>query len=370
MNEKLIIFINGLPESGKSNTANILSEKFNIPIISTDHIFDNIIIPKFTKKNEIYCSYSSTNQNIKGHFSISKLQKKYPFVINTLFDIILDHLNSDDKFIHQNVIIIEGFVNLSRENIFKILNTKNILYLFIKNFSIIIDSYSISIHNHNYILLCNYIEFELKKYIFLLLSSKGYQSFINNNDSDSKLKFIKSKIENFINPSFNILDVGCNYGYFTFEVSRLTNGTVIGIDNSINAISKASFINRHIYKFEHLNFICEDFFNYNYKSKSIEFIFCFSTFHYFGVKQKQFFERCYKILKSNCFLIVEIEIIKSSEEEYDDVYRKMDSKAVRFITEKHLLELIENLFIVQNILKSVFQKGSCHERFFYYLKKV
>ena len=138
----------------------------------------------------------------------------------------------------------------------------------------------------------------------------------------------------------------------------------------MNSISKASLLNQYIYKFDHLKFICEDFFNYNYKTSSIEFIICISTFHYFGKKQKEFFENCHKILKEKCLLLVEIEIIKCTENKYEDVYRKMDSNPVRFISEKYLLELTENLFSIQNIYKSVFQKGSCHERDFYDLEKI
>lgn len=370
MKEKLIIFVNGLPESGKTYTANVLSKNFNIPIISTDHIFNNNIIPNFSKKNEIYCPHSTTNPKIKGHFSISKLQKKYPHTINKLFNKILYQLKGNDKFIRENVIIIEGFVNLSEERIKGLLNTNTFLYLYIEKFSIIVEKYSISIHNFNFILLINYIELKLKNYLFNLLANKGYQSFLNNNDSDSKKKFINSRIENFVKPTFNILDVGCNYGYFTFELSRLSNGTVVGLDNSINSISNACLINRHIYKFDHLKFICEDFFNFNYKKLSMDFIICISTFHYFGIKQREFFEICHKILKEKCILLVEIEIEKSTENKYEDVYRKMDSNTVRFISEKYLLELIENLFSIQKIYKSVFQKGSCHERYFYYLEKI
>jgi len=370
MKEKLIIFINGLPESGKTNTANVLSKYFNIPIISTDHIFNKNIIPNFSKKNEIYCRFSTTNPKVKGHFSISKLQKKYPHTINKLFNKIIYHLNSDDKLFRENVILIEGFVNLSEQSIKGLLNTNNFLYLYINNFSIIVEEYSISIYNNNFILLFNYIELKIKNYLFKLLSNKGYQSFLNNNDSDSKNKLINSRIENFVKTSYNILDVGCNYGYFTFELSRLTNGTVLGLDNSMNSISNACLINRYIYKFHHLKFICEDFFNYSYEKSSMEIIVCISTFHYFGIKQREFFEICHKILKKQCILLVEIEFLKNSENLYEDVCRKMDSNAVRFISEKYLLELIENLFKIKKIYNSVFQKGSCHERYFYYLEKI
>ena len=204
-----------------------------------------------------------------------------------------------------------------------------------------------------------------------ILAASHYQTFDliegDVRDSNSKEKFKLSKLSSYGLQGKSCLDVGCNAGYFLFnlidkEVSKLT-----GIDSGEKFVQISNDLNREVYKSPIINFILGDFLTYRFDEK-FDFIICFSTFHYLGYDQSVFFDRCYNLLNNNCVLLLEVEEYPINDEPYIDVDPR-DSNRL-YPNGLKMQEYIKNRFTILDRYISTKQKGSMYDRWFYELKKV
>jgi len=204
-----------------------------------------------------------------------------------------------------------------------------------------------------------------------ILAASHYQTFDliegDVRDSNSKEMFKLSKLSSYGLQGKSCLDVGCNAGYFLFnlidkEVSKLT-----GIDSGEKFVQISNDLNREVYKSPIINFILGDFLTYRFDEK-FDFIICFSTFHYLGYDQSVFFDRCYNLLNNNCVLLLEVEEYPINDEPYIDVDPR-DSNRL-YPNGLKMQEYIKNRFTILDRYISTKQKGSMYDRWFYELKKV
>lgn len=183
-----------------------------------------------------------------------------------------------------------------------------------------------------------------------ILEKSHYQTFDliegDKRDSDSKKKFDLSRLSSYNLEGKNILDIGCNAGYFLFKLIEKKPKSLIGIEIGKKFVQIANELNQEIYNSPIIKFILGDFFTHIFDTK-FDLIICFSTMHYFKDNQL-FFDKCHKLMDNNSTLLLEVE-------EYPE-----NSLGLQ----KYLI----NKFTIVNKYKSV--KQISHERWFYELKKV
>lgn len=126
----------------------------------------------------------------------------------------------------------------------------------------------------------------------------------NNNDNnygliDELLAKIKIKDES------NVLDLGCGKGVITPRLYNYSKNRVDAIDLSINMINDAKIINDDINKY---NFICGDFFNYDFENK-YDYIVIFNAYPHF-LEPSELSKRAYSLLNNNGKLIILHDISK------------------------------------------------------------
>jgi len=208
---------------------------------------------------------------------------------------------------------------------------------------------------------------DLKRIDFSKLK-KGinYQSFTDFNhrgDSMSPTKLQLAEIE--ITDGQSFLDVGCNNGFFCFEIAKQTSGSIVGIDVNPDVLCIANRLNNRVFRKQNVKFICCNALNFD-SSENFDVVFCASTFHYFGDSQEKFFTLVSNLVKIDGIVIIEIETYNNNDHpQKGSGNRKLAYPNKRWIEEKTAgkLEIIK-------IKKSLQQPGSDFPRFFYYFKKV
>jgi len=207
-----------------------------------------------------------------------------------------------------------------------------------------------------------------------IIENTHYQTFDflggSRKDSLSGEKYKMSRLDDYDINGKNILDVGCNAGYFLFRLTPKNPNILVGIDLGENFINTANELNKEYFKSDKLRFIFGDFFSFNFEEK-FDLIFCFSTFHYFGDKQKDFFDKCFDLLNDKGILLVEIEEYPENKiPEINNTPRPADKKKYNYPNELKIREFISEKFNILDKYISTKQGGSLYDRQFYKLKKI
>jgi 2-polyprenyl-3-methyl-5-hydroxy-6-metoxy-1,4-benzoquinol methylase len=105
----------------------------------------------------------------------------------------------------------------------------------------------------------------------------------------------------------SVLDVGCNFGYFSFQAAKQGSAQVIGIDPHLDNVNGAHALNENHYRLHNLCFKCCDFDDYAKirANRTLDVIMALSVLHYFSCKI-DFFEKSFWLLKPGGLLIIEL----------------------------------------------------------------
>ena len=188
-------------------------------------------------------------------------------------------------------------------------------------------------------------------------------------DSNSGKKYELSRLDLMDLKGKDVLDVGCNAGYFLFRLFPKEPAFMLGIDAGQKFITVANQINDGFFKTDKAIFICDDFFTYEFPIL-FDLIFCFSTFHYFGDKQALFFDMAYKLSKPSATLLLEVEEYPLNDfPQVDRSIRPADKKSYPYPNMQQILKWAEGKWILNEKYQSVTQGGSLYDRFFYRFTK-
>lgn len=114
---------------------------------------------------------------------------------------------------------------------------------------------------------------------------------------------IRQAIQNgFINHKSNVLDVGCNTGYCTFEIAHLAKCKVTGIDISVDMIKVAKRYQSNNPLGHLVNFLVADGMKIPFKDKSFDIVFSGGSTAFIENKQKAVHEYS-RVVKSWGFVI-------------------------------------------------------------------
>jgi SAM-dependent methyltransferase len=190
--------------------------------------------------------------------------------------------------------------------------------------------------------------------------------------SNSAEKYDLSRLTTFDLEGKNILDVGCNAGYFMFKLLGKNPNWIMGIDAHRPYIDIARRINEECFQSNQLDFHVGDFFQYKFPSgKMFDLIYCFSTFHYFYEDQKPFIDKCHDLLNKDGVLLVEIE--ESPDQGEAKIFsppRPADNKCLFYPNQAMVREWAKEKYIIKDRRKSIKQAGSMYERWFYEMCRI
>jgi len=190
--------------------------------------------------------------------------------------------------------------------------------------------------------------------------------------SNSAEKYDLSRLTTFDLENKNVLDVGCNAGYFMFKLLGKNPNWIMGIDVHRPFIDIARRINEECFQSNRLDFHVADFFQYKFPlDKMFDLIYCFSTFHYFYEQQQLFIDKCYELLNKDGILLVEIE--ESPDQGEAKIFsppRPADGKCYFYPNPAMVKQWTKGIFKIEDKYVSTKQNGSVYERQFYVLKKL
>ena len=187
-----------------------------------------------------------------------------------------------------------------------------------------------------------------------ILKESHYQTFDfedKRRDSNSRAKYDLSRLASFDVEGKTCLDVGCNSGYFIFKLKERKAGQCIGIDLGEKFIKVAKGLNEGYFKFD--------------------LIICFSTFHYFGSMQGDFFDKCHMLMNDKGILLLEVEEFPINDfSRIDTTVRPADKKQYHYPNDLKMREFVKGKFETEDKYKSIKQGGSLYDRHFYKLQKI
>jgi len=181
-----------------------------------------------------------------------------------------------------------------------------------------------------------------------------YQSFDDLGQSirssNSKKKFESLKNIGFENKY--VLDIGCNFGYFSFKSVQNGAKQVYGIDVDSNAIHMANSYKNKIYQYKNVEFKLMDIFDWN---KRIDVVLCLSIFHYFRERQQGFIKEMYKLINKGGTLVIETGINQTSQEIVKYARHEKEDPCY-YPNEKKMIDMLKQFSNVE-IKESVKQPG-------------
>jgi tRNA (mo5U34)-methyltransferase len=190
--------------------------------------------------------------------------------------------------------------------------------------------------------------------------------------SNSAEKYDLSRLTTFNLEGKNILDVGCNAGYFMFKLLGKNPKSIFGIDVHRPFIEIARRINEECFQSNKLDFHVADFFKYKFPlGKMFDFIFCFSTFHYFYENQQLFIDKSYELLNKDGILLLEIE--ESPDQGEAKIFsppRPADGKCYFYPNQAMVKQWTKGIFKIVDKYVSVKQNGAVYDRQFYVFQKL
>jgi SAM-dependent methyltransferase len=221
----------------------------------------------------------------------------------------------------------------------------------------------------------------LTKCSTITIPKSRYQSFKSlgfpgpagvDSDSNTAEKYAASHLDEVIQATDPIVDIGCNTGYFCFRMADKTRGAIIGVDIARNWLELASHLNNSIFPRNNINFLnigALEFLCAN--PNSFEIIHCASTYHYFREHQIAFLREVHRALKPSGILVLEVELANTNDEpEILKRSRGVDSTPCAFPNRLMFMQQISGLFQVDNEFESIFQKGSFYSRVYFHLRPV
>lgn len=345
-----VALVYGMPQNGKTNFAHYLKENVKDSIIfHVDTFFPNL---------ENYQQLENDVYEVTSDHSFVYRKHK---ILHDMLQCIYETFQSMN---HVSLLIIEGYslVKMVQPivNFFKELKINNVYCFDVRNKQIFIDD--------------NYYDFE---YGLNLVTSKvnindsSYQSFdflqSEKKDSDSLEKLYKSNILLYDLNDKTIVDVGCNAGYFLYQLHRTYDcKELIGIDNNEKWLKINYDINSVHFNTNKIKLYCDSYFNV--KLSDIDLMFCFSTFHYFINQHVLFFEKANQSLNDDGVLIVEIETNPSSDNVLEQKIRPRSDSYLEYPSEARIIEIAKGFKLIKKE-PSVFQGGQFYDRYFYHFIK-
>ena len=160
------------------------------------------------------------------------------------------------------------------------------------------------------------LENEFKKQEQFFGKGKFYQSFPRLNiegmrPTDERIQ--RYKIQEFVKKTDNVLDLGCNCGFFDLSVAEWVS-SVTGIEYNEALVAVGNMAKDGL-KIENVNFVTSDYESWRKKNKKkFDVIFSFAVHYWFKVKPYHYAKDLSKMLNKGGFLFFESQDIKGDKD--------------------------------------------------------
>ena len=127
-------------------------------------------------------------------------------------------------------------------------------------------------------------------------------------------RFKEYNLEEIIKPTYKVLDIGCNMGFFSLYSSRYAK-KVVGFDINENLIEIANYAKERL-GIDNVDFHHGDFNSYQYAEK-FDVIYAFAVYKWIGVSMNDLLDRIKPILNDGGYVLIESNNYHVVEEEFE-----------------------------------------------------
>lgn len=146
---------------------------------------------------------------------------------------------------------------------------------------------------------------------------------------DTKERLENYELEKYLSPDVDILDLGCNCGFFDLEISSLVH-TITGVEYN-DVLVKIGNTVRDGIGAENVNFYNESYQDWNKKNKkSYDIVFSFAVHRWFGIKPETYALQISSFLKDGGYLFFETQDI-TGDIWYPKFLREFDCRGFKVI---------------------------------------
>jgi len=141
-------------------------------------------------------------------------------------------------------------------------------------------------------------------------------------------RFRDYQLESFLNKEHDVLEIGCNVGFFSNYVAKHVK-TIKGIDVKPMFCEIGKVTSSYL-DYDNTNFKASDFTNYA-TVKDYDAIFSFEVHDYLNLPIKEYLERLATMLNPNGFILLENKIKENKEENFEARLPEMESAGYTLI---------------------------------------
>ena len=158
-------------------------------------------------------------------------------------------------------------------------------------------------------------------------------------------------LEEFLSPDKDVLDVGCNCGFFSLTISSMVN-SITGLEYDSYYLKYGRKVAEFM-TITNVNFISGDFKEYH-TDKKFDLIFSFAVHHWIGLPLREYLTRLHKLLKQNGVVLFESHTLNGYDKDIEDYFS----------------DAIQGLFtpIKEGIIEDGFKNSYSPRKFWYLLK--
>ena len=127
-------------------------------------------------------------------------------------------------------------------------------------------------------------------------------------------RFQTYELKKYLKPEMNVLDIGCNCGFFSLYASRFVK-TIDGVEFNPSLVKIAN-ISKLLLKIENATFTQGDF-NKVRLEKKYDFIFSFAVHYWIGQDITQYAQTLWNLLNNNGYILFESQNIEKQDADWD-----------------------------------------------------
>jgi O-antigen biosynthesis protein len=375
------VAVYGRPNSGKSTLAHALSGIDGFLCLQADEILAFQIAPTLANRSDFW-TYQHRPQ---GEMDIGKYIDSESYNHSLFVRCLTEQLHYRLQQAQTvNVVVLEGYVFKNYSHIFLDLGLPPertlALHAVCSEGRHMVEGFDVTGQRYDEVLAhirrtfrTKCLEATVSKSTYQDFDSLGLgQSGSKRTDSNTSAKYDASHLDDVVQASHRVVDIGCNAGYFCFRAADRTSGSVVGVDMARHWLEIASHMNNSIFLRDNVAFLEADAFDFMAENPgSFEIVHCASTYHYFRDRQDEFLRVVHRALSQEGMFVLEVELADTgTRPEVIQRSRGVDSTPCAFPNRAMFLEHIRGLFCIRAEFRSVFQQGSYYDRVYFHLHPI
>ena len=144
---------------------------------------------------------------------------------------------------------------------------------------------------------------------------QSFERFLIKGQRPTEFRFYTYGLDKFLKKEYEVLDIGCNCGFFSLYASEYVK-CIDGVEFNQALIDIANETKNYL-SVENCNFYCADFNNFSI-DKKYDVIFSFAVHHWIGMSMEEYSLKLESYLNTNGLVVFESQNVESVDKDFEE----------------------------------------------------